>query len=368
MRMKLGLASLLLAGTLLWSGCTLLPAPGEVIKAPQQVSDQENKDLELTKYVQNLLPAGAKLVEPANPAGAKAVQKGDLDGDSQDEVVAVYSIGANPSQLKVAVFKEKEVWTYEGSGYALDWFSFSDVTGDKQPELLLGWTVGASAGQGLDIFTWDAKTMKRLTSMGYHKLEVEDMSGAQGTDGQLEIALWQRDTADAYNVEVLRWQGNKLVPAVDAYPYYFKKVVEHYQAKVKEIPEAALYWYYLADAQVKSNLAAEALQSIETGLALKADYPANYKWQLVKGEALNKLGKYQEASQELQQVIGSLEKSNTDYERAYLSQAYLAIAQSYQGLQDDAKGQKALERAKKIDRQLQEKDNKPIELLPTVQE
>lgn len=364
MRIKLGLTTLILAGTLLWSGCTLLPSPGEVIKAPQQVSEQDNQEQALIKQVQSLLPAGAKLVAPANPAGAKAVQQGDLDGDGQEEVVATYSIGTNPGQLMVSVFKEKEIWNYEGTGYALDWFSISDVTGDKQPELLLGWTVGASAGNGLDIFTWQDNTLTRLTGTGYHKLEVEDMPGTEGTDGQAEIALWQRDTGDAYSIEVLRWQANQLVAAEDVYPYYFKRVVEYYGAKVKEMPEAALYWYCLADAQVKSNAAADALQSIETGLALKADYPQSYKWQLVKGEALNKLGKYQEACEELQQVISSLEKSTTAYERTYLSQAYRAIARSYEGLQDHGQAKQAMEKAKQISEQMQ---TKSIELISIVQ-
>lgn len=349
MKIKLGLTAIVLAGALIWSGCSMLPSPGEVIQPPKQAGAQEEKDLELNNYVQKLLPAGAKLAVPAYPAGAKAIQKADVDGDGKEEVVVTYSIGSNPAQLKVSVFKEdKEVWTYDGQGYGLDCFSITDLTGDKKPELLLGWTVGASAGNGLDIFTWDHNTLKRVTGIGYHKLEIEDMPGPNGTDGKAEIALWQKDTGQAYVIEVLRWQDNDLALAEDVYPYYFKRVVEYYGHRVKEMPDAAFYWYYLADAQVKSNLPAEAMKSIETGVALKLDYPKDYQWHIVKGAAFNKLGKYQEAITELQKGITSLEASNIAFERTHLSQAYLEMARSYQGMKEYDKSEKAAEKAKEI--------------------
>ncbi len=349
MKIKLGLTAILLAAALVWSGCSMLPSPGEVIQPPKQAGAQEEKDLALTNYVQKLLPAGAKLVVPAYPAGAKAIQQADVDGDGKEEVVVTYSIGSNPAQLKVSVFKEdKEVWTYDGQGYGLDCFSITDLTGDKKPELLLGWTVGASAGNGLDIFTWDQNTMKRLTGIGYHKLEIEDMPGANGTDGKVEIAIWQKDTGEAYVIKVMRWQDNDLALAEDVYPYYFKRVVEYYSHKVKEMPGAAFYRYYLADAQVKSNLPEEALKSIEAGVALKLDYPENYQWHIVKGEAFNKLGNYQEAITELQTAIRILEKNQIAFERTYLSQAYLEIARSYQGMKDYDKSKQAAEKAKEL--------------------
>lgn len=368
MKSKLCLAGIFLSGVLLLSGCTLLPSPGEVIKAPQQAGAQENEDLKLKQTVQNLLPAGAKLVEPTYPAGAKAIQKGDLDGDGKDEVVATYSVGSNPAQLKVSVFKEKEIWNYDGQGYSLDWFSISDITGDKKPELLLGWTVGASAGNGLDIFSWNNNTMQRLAVLGYHKLEVEDMPGSKGTDGKAEIALWQKDTGDAYNIEVMRWQDNTLVPAEDVYPYYFKKAAEFYSQKVKEMPEAAFYWYYLADAQVKGDLPEEALQSIQTGINLKKSYPENYKWDLVKGEAYNKLGKYQQAITETQKAITTLDSSSAAFEREYLGKAYLQMAHSYIGLKDAAKARRAIESSLGITRSIyQGTDQLKSKLLPAEQ-
>lgn len=374
MKAKLSLTALILFGSLLFSGCNLLPSPKEVIKAPQQAITQENEYQQLIKYIQEQLPTGAKLIAPANPVGAKAIQKGDLDGDGQDEIVATYSIGADPGQLKVAVFKEKEIWSSDGTGYILDWFSIQDITGDKKPELLLGWTVGASAGNELEIFTWDDNSLKKLTVMGYHKLEIEDMPGANGTDEKAEIALWQRDIGDSYNIEVMRWQDNGFVPAEDVYPHYFKKAVEFYNLKVKEIPDAAIYWYYLADSQVKANLAEEALQSINTGVALNADYPGQFDWDMVKGEALNKLGKHQEAIKELQKAVASLEKA---YEReavskAYLqmamSKAYLQMARSYIAVKDYDQGRIAISKSMEITTSIyQDTDELQAKLLPAKQ-
>ena len=46
-----------------------------------------------------------------------------------------------------------------------------------------------------------------------------------------------------------------------------------YQEKLKEMPDAAFYWYYLADAQIKAEQPREALVSTSKGLEIKKQNP-----------------------------------------------------------------------------------------------
>ncbi|MMZ56468.1 hypothetical protein D1872_183610 [compost metagenome] len=107
----------------------------------------------------------------------------------------------------------------------------------------------------------------------------------------MTIALWKHDTGDAFEVDVFTWDGTKLAPAPEAYPYYFKKVVQYYEQKVKEMPDAAFYWYYLADAQVKAGQPESGIKSIEKALSIKRAhpdyYPENSQLENVKKAALH---------------------------------------------------------------------------------
>lgn len=123
--------------------------------APRQASAQTQDNDPLKTVVQEFLPAGAKLEEPKNPGGAGAIQQQDMNGDGKAELLATYRVGQNPGQLGAVLLQEKQnkwqkVWELNYTlAYALDHASFADITGDGQPELLLGWTVDAeSLGRG----------------------------------------------------------------------------------------------------------------------------------------------------------------------------------------------------------------------------
>jgi hypothetical protein len=105
------------------------------------------------------------------------------------------------------------------------------------------------------------------------------MSGEKDIDGKVDVAIWNHDTGEAYKVEILRWKDTQLVPDEDSYSYYFKRVVAYYEEKVKQVPEAAFYWYYLADAQIKAGMEKEAAKSIEVGMKISPGYPTKEEFQ-----------------------------------------------------------------------------------------
>ncbi|HCY36689.1 MAG TPA: hypothetical protein DHV24_06075 [Candidatus Margulisbacteria bacterium] len=230
-------------------------------------------------------------------------------------------------------------------------------------------------GNALNEVHWEG-ILTHIASTSYHKMDIIDaniqsysfsfnqedtdinMITGEGDHGkQVALALWQHDTGEAYSIEVLYWtkvgSDTGWVPAEDLYPEYFKKVVAYYQEKVKEMPEAAYYWYYLADAQGKANLPENALKSITRGKALKSGYPEDFHWLMVKGEALNKLGKYEEASSTLINVIQGLEREKDDYmKKDYLIKAYFDLEQSYAGLKETDKAKAAYEKSLELIKQI----------------
>jgi len=145
------------------------------------------------------------------------------------------------------------------------------ITDRKMNSLIVGWQVGA-IWSDLSVYEWTGTGISDLIEGNkyFSKIDVEDI---EGKDGLYELALWIHDTGDTYKVEIYRWVDGKFLLAPDAYPEYFKKVVNYYENLLKE-KDSTTYWYYLADAQIKTGDTAGALKSIDRALAFEYPYPS----------------------------------------------------------------------------------------------
>lgn len=225
-----------------------------------------------SNIIQHALPEGAKIIETQGPNGIKEIQRGHMDGDGTSEIAIGYMINDEPYVL---ILKSNGVRGYrriiiKGRGYGINYLGFANITSRERKDLLIGWQIGAIWGD-LDIYRTGHHMLSRVVKeIPYSRIEIADLSGK---DGKAEMAIWIHDTGDAYKIDVFRWNGETLVAAEDAYPKYFRKVVSYYEKKVKELPEAAFYWFYLADAQLKAGMPERALVTIEKGMALGMDYP-----------------------------------------------------------------------------------------------
>lgn len=283
------------------TGCSFFSAPSSMIKPPESISVASGISKNMTDIVKNFLPRGARLANPQNPQGSSGIQLRDLDGDKVDELIAFYEENANPGQAGIIVLKKnsndtwRKILDYISVGYKVNYVKFLDITQDGNDDILVGWEMGSNLN-GLDLFSYADNRIKRVTSDYYSKIETEDMPNNDGNrDTQTEIALWQHDIGNAYEVRVLRWNGTRLAPAPDVYEYYYKKVVQYYEQELKNSLNSsfAYYWYYLADAQIKAGNPADAYNSINSGLAIKAAHPNYYpddiKFQNLKEKALAEL-------------------------------------------------------------------------------
>lgn len=260
---------------LLLSGCNLFPEPSSLIHVPNHVKTVEGSGQNIFTIAIRNLPKGTALSVPNGPVGTDSVIAADIDGDGQDEIIVLYRSLNNPNQVGTFILKKgkkywEKVFAKKGTGYEISWASVADLTGDGKNEVLFGWQAGVSAGNTLEIYSWKKNGLERIDELNYHELEAIQFEH----ESKVRLAVWNRDLADVYKIQLLMWDGNKLIPDDIHYPAYFQKVINYYKHRTAEVPDAAYYWYYLADAYLKAGHPELALGAVDKGMKLKTVVPS----------------------------------------------------------------------------------------------
>ncbi|MED3561857.1 DL-endopeptidase inhibitor IseA family protein [Bacillus xiapuensis] len=282
----------------LLSSCNLFPEPESLIQVPKHVKaiETEQGDTFIT-IASKFLPKGTTFLVPNGPVGADSVQPVDLDGDGKNELVVFYSSTSRKDQVGFFVLKkDKKDWgkifIKKGTGYAVNWANTADVTGDKQMDLLIGWQDGISTGNTLEIYSWKKNKLVKLQKLNYHELEALQFKN----DSLTVLAIWQRDLADVYKVQLLKWTGTLFDVDKVHESTYFHTVIDYYQHRTEEVPDAAYYWYYLADAHLKANHPELALAALGKGMRLHTVVPSYSAFVKLKEEIDKKLTKNKDST------------------------------------------------------------------------
>lgn len=237
--------------------------------SPIFVQADEKLNEELMK-VKEFTPSNALLVSPEKPFSTPPIQLYDFNKNGQKEIIVTFEIKAkehpSPSQFGVMVLKKVnnewgKVWETKIQGVDLDFSGLADITGDGTKEYLFGVTIGAALGNKLEIFQWNDNTFKNIADVPYHEIDLLNGDQKEG------LAVWREYLADSYLVDVLKWNGEKLVYDKKLYSKYYPVIEKFYNNKISKM-DAWFYWYCLADAQIKANLFEEASKSIENGSLL----------------------------------------------------------------------------------------------------
>lgn len=228
----------------------------------------ENQKENLMNIIKEFKPSNSLLVSPENPFSTQPIQLYDFNQDGQKEMIVTFQMKAKeqPSQFGAMVLKKEnnkwqKIWETKTQSVGLEFSGLADITGDGIKEYLFGVTIGAAAGNTLEIFQWNDNLFKKIADVPYHKMDI--LNGNK----KIGLAIWQWYLADSYLVDTLKWNGKKLAFDEELYTQYYPTVEKFYNDKISEM-DAWFYWYCLADAQIKANLLEKASNSIHKGLSL----------------------------------------------------------------------------------------------------
>jgi hypothetical protein len=270
------------------AGCNLFVSPESLIRLPNQAK-VNNQEEDLISIAKRNLPKGTELTVPNGPVGVEPVISLDIDGDERDEALVLYRSIIHQNQVGAYLLKEGKngwgkVFATKGTGSEISWASASDITGDGKMEILLGWQIGGSEVKVLEIYQWENDKLTIINDLSYHELEVIHFEN----DPKARLALWKRDMADAYKIDLLVWSRNTFISDKDHYPSYFQKAISYYEQRTLEVPDAAYYWYYLADSHLKANHPEQALDAINIGMKLKSVVPTKITFEQLKVKIENR--------------------------------------------------------------------------------
>jgi hypothetical protein len=246
----------------------------------------------LCNFLKEFIPLGGELLMLDEPCKGPAMIMGDLDGDGIKEVIAVYKY---QDELFLILLKNycgtwKVEETLRGKGYSITYLGIAPITKKNSREVIIGWQIG-TIWSALSILKWTDKGLKDLMkeNLYFSKIEVGYLSGCKNKDYKAEVALWSHFTGEAYEIQVYKWKDGELLLAPNTYEHYFQRVALFYREKIKENPELLFYWYFLADAQIKTKGYDEALVSINKALQSPNPFPSKKKLIKIKTELQEKI-------------------------------------------------------------------------------
>lgn len=189
------------------AGCGISASPADLVRSPKM----EMKQQQVNQAISTYLPTGANMVVPQRPDRVSVVNEVDFDGDGQNEVVVFYKEEHNDYEINTLILnKSANGWEklaeLKGLAQDIDYFAAVDLTGDKRPELIIGYSGGEELDRELDVYTVANQRLNELWKQSYKAMAVGDMTG----DKIADIAILQHDHNKVVSTtELYGFQGNR---------------------------------------------------------------------------------------------------------------------------------------------------------------
>lgn len=141
---------------------------------------------------------------PQNGDFKSAIIMHDLDGDNQEEAIAVYQIANQDTQSYIMVIdKIGDTWqvikTITAQGTDLDKVSFGDINGDGKDDIILGWSSYTSYGKELTVILYEEGNYNILIpNETYSDILVSDFDD-DGKSEILALSLSRREDTQSDN-------------------------------------------------------------------------------------------------------------------------------------------------------------------------
>lgn len=202
----------LIVSSFLLSGCSSLEykfdAPKELISKPKSTKHMEN----LKKVAMQFMSAEDKFTISLNSKDFKSVNSIDVDLDGEDELLVLYKKGGVEGKYGIFMLKKQnERYSYVGNvevdAQAIDYIGLEDITGDKKPEILIGWQNEDANIKKLTVISYRQNMLVSIGETNYTEFAVEDFDD----DGVKEIFALERVSYNESNiVKLLDFNGISL--------------------------------------------------------------------------------------------------------------------------------------------------------------
>jgi hypothetical protein len=176
--------------TFVLTGCYKLSTPEQLIEKPKSKVEKEI----IKESIEKFLPQGSNLTIPLDCKEAGAINKVDIDGDNQDEIVAFYEEQEKNFEIGFIILKKinnswKMIDLVKGEGFDISYASFYDLNKDGKSEIIVSWDYGDYA-KIKSIYTMKQSKIKRIFNGKYRGIEIDDLNN----DGKLDIFLFSYDS------------------------------------------------------------------------------------------------------------------------------------------------------------------------------
>lgn len=183
MKKQLKMVALLLAASLLLSGCSLLTLE-ELYCPPKRSEDQDNLQNIIDKAMRNLTYSA-----PIAGDNQQAVQKADLDGDGVEEYL-LFAKDSSDMPLKILIFCQLAsgyvlMDTIEGFGFAFESVEYAQMDDKEGLEIVVSRQVSEDLPRSVSVYRFFSGFSRQLLSVSCNRMLLEDLNG----DGISELLL-----------------------------------------------------------------------------------------------------------------------------------------------------------------------------------
>lgn len=219
------------------------------------------------EIAQRFVPEGGNILTPQYPLNSDSISYGDLDGDLQDELIVTFR---HTDEIKTIILKKANDNWYKAAeianlGYeSVHYREVVDLANEGKKQLILA-LKAEGANPDLRGYSFDKDNFNELFNISYNRLEVLKVPGNSRNATKANLAIWNKEENDAYNIQLLRWNGSKLESLNDPSTYYSQSVVPYYLRKVKKQPELPQNWYNLASSLDIAGMNRDALIASKVG-------------------------------------------------------------------------------------------------------
>ncbi|MCY6371308.1 hypothetical protein [Clostridium ganghwense] len=194
-------------------GCSITKPPSELINKPKNLIE----GIEIDNIVSQFLSDKETLTLAIRQNDKESVRRVNLDEDEEKELLLLYKGDKNSFADKneygvIILKKNKDKWheinRISQNVDGLDLVEYKDLTGDKKPDLLIGWNMGENQDKILSLYSWHNGYFHSIYESRYRELSIDDLNN----DGQNELVLLERlPKSDATSIEVLRYSKEEMI-------------------------------------------------------------------------------------------------------------------------------------------------------------